>query len=856
MEIKLSVILLLILSLIFSPAKLPYPIEAFTAIDYCELLAVESKDVDFLSYRGAHYWIEIFPDDKYEEIPLGIGSLCYPKFTDFQALEPLSRELACLLIKDENSNVIASGNLTNYVWRPDRVEVTFKTSNNMTLKIVESFTSPNVIVAKVILRNLERKRRDVEICVYTSGSNKAFEHLVSYDADRDSILYKQHAIYDHYWILKIVGFGESYSHGIYEEYDSLIRDFQDNSLLNSLDKKDSYSKALVGGIGYKVFLTDRTEFYIVIALSYEGWEKSFSYAAPILENLESAFELTTQAINKYLNSVPRLECSDSEIERMYYMSWFTLWYNTYQPHGYWKYEVITPSKSWNPWPIGGYARGVWLWDSAFHALALRYYDPEMAKNQIKQFIKLQREDGKIHREIWIDQIWPRENSPNTQPPGILTLTAYWLYLQTGDREFLAECYRAFKEFNEWWYKEQDLDRDGLCEWPSGGDSGLDNLPAWDLGAYLYDAVDLNCWLYLDQVTLSKMAEALSLYGEAEKWRRKADETRQLINEKLYDPQAETYANVMIKNSRYPEGEGKFFKIRTIINFWPLWAGVATRERADKIVNKYLTNSEEFWAPYPLRTVSKREGYPFYDDSPQGYWRGSVWIASNWLIIQGLYNYGYSELATQLAYKTLKLIARNNVPRERYDPETGEPTGAYFFAWTAALYIDILIRNIIGYDPASDILNLKSNLPEQISYISLSIVHRERKYKIVLNSTTTLGIFKKNQPLLSTQPVMDVAVIDDNYSDGRVEFEVRGKGILVIDTPYENSLLNVYVNDIPQVLKTDEEGLLRIEVEKAAKIVVTISHDEKRYTALIPLLLVISALAFILYKWRREKSEQK
>ncbi len=101
-------------------------------------------------------------------------------------------------------------------------------------------------------------------------------------------------------------------------------------------------------------------------------------------------------------------------------------------------------------------------------------------------------------------------------------------------------------------------------------------------------------------------------------------------------------------------------------------------------------------------------------------------------------------------------------------------------------------------------------------------------------------------MLSIQPVTDLAVIDDDYSDGRVEFKIRDKGILTIDTPYENSPLNVYVNEIPQVLKTDEGGLLRVEVDKAAKIVVTISHDEHRYTALILLLLVILALA-LLYK---------
>lgn len=55
MKLKFSVVLLLILSLIFSPAKLPYSTGALTTTDYCELLAVKSKDVDFLSYRGLQH---------------------------------------------------------------------------------------------------------------------------------------------------------------------------------------------------------------------------------------------------------------------------------------------------------------------------------------------------------------------------------------------------------------------------------------------------------------------------------------------------------------------------------------------------------------------------------------------------------------------------------------------------------------------------------------------------------------------------------------------------------------------------------------------------------------------------------
>ena len=820
----------------------------------CEELAIDDpREMYFLSYKGSHYWITLFSDN-FENTTLGLGSLGYPKFTDFQASEPLSERLACIVLRDADGKLIHHGILKSYLWRPDKAKLTLETINGIAVDIEESFVSPNVIVAKIVLENKNSDYKLLSLLVYTSGSGKAFEHIAVYEKEKDAVLYKQHAVYDHYWILKIKGLEKSYSHGIYKSYDLLFKDFGNKDSLNNRDKEESYSEALIGGLAYKFSLIEKLEFYIILAFSYEGWSSSFEYASKVLEDPNSALKSVTEILNEYLNSVPRFECSDSEIERMYYMSWFELWYNTYQPYGYWKYEVITPSKSWSPWPVGGYARGVWLWDSAFHAIALRYYDPEKAKDQIKEFIATQREDGKIHREIWIDQIWPREDSSNTQPPGILTITAYWLYLQTGDTEFLRECYNAFKKFDDWWYREQDLDRDGLCEWPSGGDSGLDNLPAWDLGAYIYDAVDLNCWLYLDQLTLAKMAEALGLKNEAEEWRIKAENTKRLINEKLYDYQSKTYANVMIKNARYPEGEGKFFNIRTIVDLWPLWAGVADKERAEILVTKYLANSREFWAPYPLRTVSKREGYPFYDVSPEGYWRGSVWIATNWLMIQGLYKYNYKDLATELSYKTLKLVAKNGVTRERYNPETGEATGAYVFMWSGALYIDIITRNIIGYDPTNDTLVLQPNLPGEIDYAALEFKHKYKTYRVFLNSTV-FQLYKDNVLLFSLPSNSSIMVLDDDISDGDLKIKAKGKGFLIVHSLGKNREYEACINGKCLLLKSNDKGCLRIELNSYwSEIKITPHAKVANYNTYIFIIILLVVLIIGIYKLASRNKE--
>jgi glycogen debranching enzyme len=75
-------------------------------------------------------------------------------------------------------------------------------------------------------------------------------------------------------------------------------------------------------------------------------------------------------------------------------------------------------------------------------------------------------------------------------------------------------------------------------------------------------------------------------------------------------------------------------------------------------------------------------------NPENYWRGPVWINTNWMLIHGLRGYGHSELARELQERTLSLVASAGF-REYYNPKTGEGYGTDSFSWTAALTLDLL-----------------------------------------------------------------------------------------------------------------------------------------------------------------------
>jgi glycogen debranching enzyme len=79
-----------------------------------------------------------------------------------------------------------------------------------------------------------------------------------------------------------------------------------------------------------------------------------------------------------------------------------------------------------------------------------------------------------------------------------------------------------------------------------------------------------------------------------------------------------------------------------------------------------------------------------DYSPRRYWRGPVWLNVNWLLYHGLRRYHFDEYAARVKEAILEL------PRlfgfyEYFSPETGEGHGAAEFSWTAALVIELLMR---------------------------------------------------------------------------------------------------------------------------------------------------------------------
>jgi Trehalase len=85
--------------------------------------------------------------------------------------------------------------------------------------------------------------------------------------------------------------------------------------------------------------------------------------------------------------------------------------------------------------------------------------------------------------------------------------------------------------------------------------------------------------------------------------------------------------------------------------------------------------------------------------PRRYWRGPVWVNTDWLVWQGLRQHGHDKLAAEVDGSIIRLVERSGF-HEYFDPFGGQGYGSSDFSWTAALLIDVLLTQAAGNHPAS------------------------------------------------------------------------------------------------------------------------------------------------------------
>lgn len=376
-----------------------------------------------------------------------------------------------------------------------------------------------------------------------------------------------------------------------------------------------------------------------------------------------------------------------------------------------EYQYTLPSPSSYPYQ--------WLWDSCFHAIILSHYNAGDAKKELLSLVAKQFENGMIpHMIYWKPQNkkdfqlinWGKKDTSSITQPPMLAYAVWEIYRKDQDINFLKSMYPSVYHFYKYLLNERDPHEKHLIGVMNPDESGEDNSPRFDLALGLppkqtlkentqrrfklvkqnilcgFDApfcmrnffwvkdVPFNSIMVENLRLLSQIAKKIGKKGDEIYFTEKADEIAKAMRELMLEDG--------IFWSTYGE-DYKKIKVKTWAVFSPLFANVATKEEAKSLIKNYFLNPEEFNLPYVLPTTSKSD--PAFD--PKGFWRGPVWIATNWIVFKGLKNYGFAAEAKYLLDSSLKLLEKSGF-REQFNPLTGEGYGAKNFTWSG-LVVDML-----------------------------------------------------------------------------------------------------------------------------------------------------------------------
>jgi len=218
-------------------------------------------------------------------------------------------------------------------------------------------------------------------------------------------------------------------------------------------------------------------------------------------------------------------------------------------------------------------------------------------------------------------------------------------------------------------------------------------------------VDLNSLLYKTETDVAEMIEKYfggrfetdnGTFETASDWRSRAAKRKELMNRFLWNSSAGMFFDFDVK-----EGHQRDYVSATTL--YPLWAGTASKEQAQLLVERALPLLE---APGGIVSSTEASRGPISADHPARQWDfPNGWAPHQMLVWEGLQKYGYENEAVRLVYRwlftmTVNAAYYNGTVTEKYDvvkrshqvfAEYGN-VGAKFayitregFGWTNASY---------------------------------------------------------------------------------------------------------------------------------------------------------------------------
>jgi len=364
------------------------------------------------------------------------------------------------------------------------------------------------------------------------------------------------------------------------------------------------------------------------------------------------------------------------------------------------YAFSVPSPRSYPWQ--------WYWDSCFHAIVRRRFDPTGARAELETLLNAADDDGFIGHTIF----WGRplnlerairyniasraELMTRTIQPPLLAWAWAWAVGGVGGDGGGGFDPRIARQ-HDWLAAHRDLDGDGLLWLIQPDESGMDASPKFDFvwgrlaqGRPLFPLlIARNRRLGFDAHRIAAAGHPLLCevvtnvaWSLSEQALDRPSPTPALV-ERLWDARRGRFADRVRNPPRLVAPERRPAT-------WDTLAPLALPDLPDAIAQRLVDEvlrAPRFDDGVPLPAVALDDPTHSSRETWWGrhrHWRGPSWVNSAWLVSLGLRRLGLHDEADRMAQR-LAAVVQGEGFREYYESRTGRGMGAHDFGWSTLLW---------------------------------------------------------------------------------------------------------------------------------------------------------------------------
>lgn len=332
---------------------------------------------------------------------------------------------------------------------------------------------------------------------------------------------------------------------------------------------------------------------------------------------------------------------------------------------------------------GIFENDMFYWDSYFIILGLvENGDIELAKGMVDNFAYLVKRFGIIPSR---NRFY---NLGISQPP-FFTSMVLEIFAKTKDKEWLFEMANIAEKELDYWSDDFHFVYDGLSRYCDHfvTSATAEHESGWDMTSRFYDRaldmlpVDLNSLLYKAEKDLEYIWKILGDKDKMYYYKKNSKIRKEKINKYFWNEKEGFYFDYDYKTKI----QSDFY---SMAGFYPLWAGVASKLQAKKVVEKLKIF--EFGGGL-VNTANENLMTPYRQwDYPNG------WPNQQWIAVKGLINYNYNNDAMRIMKKWLDLcknvLDETGFMWEKYDVVNckrgvdGRYPTQTGFGWTNGVFI--------------------------------------------------------------------------------------------------------------------------------------------------------------------------